>query len=317
MPPEEFDLGSALDSIAAELPPVTNEPEAAPSPPAPAAAPAPSPEAAPAPRAYPKSWKPDHSTEWEKLPDWAKDEIYRREDDFHKGLEPYKSKAQLGERWERLLKPHESVLQQYNIDPEQMLGNLIQAQLKLSLGKPEDRVSMLKQIINDFKIDPTQLGFGPPAEAPYIDPNLQALQSELSDVKSRLTAEDQRRAVEVKQKVEAEIQAFRSDPKHDLFDQAANEIAQILKADPKSTLAEAYERATWMNSATRAILLERQAKEAAAAREKEERERAEKAAAANRGSVRTTPRSSSATAPVGTMEETMRETLKALNARAN
>jgi len=312
MPPD-FDLNSAMDSVAADLPATLPEPTAASESTAPTA-----PEAPPEPgwKAYPKTWKPEHSAHWNSLPEAVKEEAQRREDDFHKGLEPYKAKAQMGERLERLLKPHEEVIQRYGLDTEKLLGNLLQAQMQLSLGKPEDRVALIKQLLTSYNIDPATLGGQPAGDAPYIDPTLVTLQSEVAEVKSALNAEQQRRTVELRKQAAAEVESFRADKANDLFDQAANEIGQILKSDSKITLAEAYERATWVNPDTRKIRMEREAKAQAAAAEKAERERAEKAAAATRGSVRTTPRSSSATAPVGTIDETMRETLAAIKSRS-
>lgn len=319
-----FDLSAAMDEVAGSLTGEIDE-GAAPPPSSPSPAPSPATGAAPAlspapnPRGYPKTWKPDHASLWDNLPEThaaLKDEALRREEDFHRGIEGYKTKSALGEKMERILAPFADQIRQYNIDPEQILGGLLQAQMKLSLGKPEERVALMRQVIKDFKIDPASLIDSPPGEQPYVDPTLKALEERLGAVDSKLEAENQRRFEEHKSKVAAEVQAFASDPKNDLFSQAAGEIATLMRADAKLTLAQAYEKAVWSLPETRKISIERQAKADAEVREKEERERAEKAAATSRGSTRTTPRQSSATAPKGTMDDTMRETLKEIRARA-
>lgn len=309
------DFSATMEDILQNLP--TDDPSNDPAPapkPADPADPAPSP--SPSPRAYPKTWKPDHASLWDTLPEshaFLKDEALRREDDFHKGIEQYKGKASMGERLERLLSPYAAQIQQYGLNVDEMLSGLLNAQMQLSLGKPEDRVKLMKQVVRDFKIDPSSLLDQPAGEQPYIDPALKALTEKVEQVDSRLEAENRRRSEEARAKAAEEVKAFAE--KHEHFETVADQIALLMRADLKMTLEQAYEQAVWANPKTREALITAKTKADAEAAEKAERERAEKAAAATRGSTRSTPRQSSATAPKGTMEDTMRETLKAINAR--
>lgn len=328
MPPDqesEFNFSAAMDAIAEEVlseagaqgeesnqetPPESGTP--APTPGTSAAAPAPAPAApAPAPALkYPSTWKPEYASHWETLPQEVKAEVLRREDDFHRGLGEYRSAAEAGRRLQAVLEPYQGLFQEYNLDPFQTFSQLLNAHRILALGSPEEKQALWSRLARDYGIEAT------PGEPSFEDPALRALREEVTGLKSTLTAAQQAEQNRHREEVRKEIEAFAQNPEHDLFNQVAEDIALLIRANRELTLKEAYDRAVWQNPATRAVMLERQTKAAADAKAAEDRRRAEEAAAASKGSVRTPSRTvQSATAPKGSMDDTMRDVLKDIRNR--
>lgn len=331
----DFNLGSAMDAIAKEMSAATES--AAPAPPAgtpadqtgapavqaPAPAPASvegqvSPPATPTTDAPPKTWKADVSTaHWANLAPEVKAEIHRREEDFHKGIETYKADANVGKQFQQVLQPYLPVLQQYGINPYEQVSNLMSAHYTLALGAPEQKAAFLRQIFSDYKIDLKALGLveGDTGEPAYMDPQVEALQREITTLKSTLAqvqggVQQTRRA-----EIESKIEAFAADPKNEFFNQVGDDIAKIVKANPGITLEAAYEQAIWINPATREILLQRKVEADAKARQEANKQHAAAAAKATAANVSPAPRPASATAPAGSMDDTMKETLAAIRAR--
>lgn len=317
-PGESFDVGGAMDALFDEVQTTLKAQDAAaPPPPQTATAPAPPPPAppppAPSPRAYPKSWKPDHAPLWDTLPEThgaLKDMVLQREDDFHRGIEGYKSNAQLGERFNKILAPFAATLQQYGVDPDQLVGTLLNAQMQLALGRPEERLGLMRRLLADYKIDPATLI---EANAPAPNPQLDALTQEINTIKSTVSQQQQNVLNERRAAVASEVETFAK--AHEHFEALQSEIVVILQGNPKATLQDAYDQAMWMNPAVREKVLSSKSVADAAKAQADAAKRAEDAAKASKGSIRTPARSGSPTAPAGSMEDTMRETLAAIKQR--
>lgn len=269
--------------------------------------------AAPATVAPPKTWRKEAAELWAQLPPTVQAEVQKREDDMFRGLEAYKVDAGLGKSFKTALEPFLPTLQQHGIDPTQQVASLMQAHFTLALGTPQEKLALFQQIAQDYGIDASQLP--DPAGAPFVDPAVSALQSELNSVKSILTAQT-RQAQEAKiSEITEQINAFAADPKNVHFNDVANDMVTLLQAKAVKTLEEAYEKAIWANPVTRAKELERQTAERDAEKRKEATERAAAAKRASSVSIRPQARRASGTAPSGTLDDTLRETLAEIQSR--
>lgn len=331
---DDFDMGAAVDSLSGELgfdpetpqdqddlhveigetdlqkaenadltPPADNQD----TPPA---------DAPPTPSAIepPKTWRKEALEQWNALPEVVKAEVLKREEDIFRGLETYRADATFGKSLKSVLDPYLPILQQYNIDPAAQVANLMQAHHTLALGAPEQKVAFMRQLAQEYGID---LGELSGAGAPFVDPAVDALQKELQAVKSTLSARERVEAQQRMQSIQTEIEQFASDPANEHFDTVANDIAALLKAGTAKDLKDAYEKAVWANPVTRAKLVAKQQAEAAAQAKAEAAKRAAAAKSASSVVVRAKPSSASGTAPIGSMDDTMQETLAAIQARSN
>ena len=261
----------------------------------------------------PKTWRKEAAATWATLPPEAKAEILKREEDIFKGIEAYKADAGFGKSIKTIMDPYLPIMRQYNIDPAVQVQNLMNAHYTLAMGSAEQKVALFQQLARDYKIDLAGMQFGD--EAPYIDPAVKNLQNELQAVKSQLSSAEQARLTETKQALEKQIDAFAQDPANVHFNEVANDMAVLLEKGICKTLPEAYERAIWMNPAVRAKELTRQQAEASKKAADEAAARAAAARKATGANVRTSAKSGSAAAPLGSMDDTLKETLAAIKAR--
>lgn len=254
----------------------------------------------------PNTWRKEVADKWQTLPPEVQAEVERREADFHKGIEGYKQKAQFAESIERTLAPYQATLQSLNVAPEKAISELLAADHRLRNGSPESKVAYIAQLAQAYGID---LGQAAQYQPVPIDPTVNALQQ-------RLDAIEQERQQRIYQEQQQEINAlnstlaaFAADPKHSHYEAVREHMASLLQGGSATTLEDAYEQAVYANPTTRALLIaEQQAKARAEAAEK-----AKAAKAAASVNVRSRP-SMPVSAPIGSMDETIRANYRRLMA---
>ena len=261
----------------------------------------------------PKTWRKEAAELWTQLPAQVQAEIQKREDDMFRGLETYKTDANFGRSLRGALDPYMPVLQQYGIDPARQVSSLMNAHYTLALGTPQEKQALFQRLAQDYDIDLQSVA--DPAGAPFVDPAVQALQSELRSVQSTLQA--QTRATEQAKisDLTKQIETFAADPKNQYFDEVANDMVTLLQTGVVKTLEEAYDKAVWTNPATRAKVIEQQTAERIAKQREAAAKHAAKAKQASSVAIRPQARQASGTAPTGSMDDTLRETLAEITSR--
>lgn len=262
----------------------------------------------------PKTWRAEAKATWAALPPEAKAEILKREDDIFRGIEVYKADASFGKSLKGALAPYLPILEQYKIDPTAQVKQLMEAHHTLALGTPEQKLALFQRLAQDYQIDMGQLQSAG-GEAPYIDPAVAALQTELRAVKSQLSTAEQHRLAQERSALEKQIETFSKDPANAYFNEVANDMAELLQRGVCKTLPEAYEKAIWTNPAVRAKEVARQQAEAASKAAQEATARAAAARKATAANVRTSAKGGSAAAPLGSIDDTLNEALANIRAR--
>jgi hypothetical protein len=273
--------------------------------------PAESPPAAPTASQPPKTWRAEAAAKWATTDPLIQAEILKREEDFFKGIEGYKTQAEVGKRFEAAIAEHLPILQHFKIDPIVQVQNLMMAHRNLALGRPEDKVAIMRQLASDYGVDIADLASPPP----YQDPEVATLRQKFQELQSQTQRAQRETAERARADAEAQIAKFEADPKNVYFKEVADDIARLIQSGVCRSLEEAYEKAVWANPTTRAK------EQARLDKAKADRDRgiaearaaaARKASAAN---VRTSQKSGSGTAPLGTIDDTLSETLKAIRTR--
>lgn len=262
----------------------------------------------------PKSWKTEMHPHWGKLDPAVQAYVEERENAFHKGLEGYKGDAQFGKGLRDIISPYQAYLTSRGQDPAKAVQFLLNAEYTLSNGSPEQRSQMFAKLAKDYKIDLKSLAQTSGDEAPYTDPAMTKLAEEVNNLRSTLTAAQQAQVDELRSKTTAEVETFASDPKHAYFNEVSDHIALLLR-DPKISLEQAYDQAIWANPVTRAKEQARTAKEQEVKLRKDAEDAAKAALKAKGTNVRGLETPGSQHELVGTMEETMRDTYRAINSR--
>lgn len=267
-------------------------------------------------KTMPKTWKPEVAAHWDGLPDQVKDEILRREQNMFDGLNQYKQDAELGRTMGQVLQPYENIMRQYNVNVPQQIAGLMHSHATLAFGRPEEKVALVQRIIKDYQIDPSQLGIAA-GEGAYVDPQVADLQAHIQRLESQLSGVVQSRNSELQSTLERQIETFASDPANKYFNEVMPEMTQLLRTGTAKNIAEAYQKAVYLNPAVREKVL---AEEFTAREAKRLQEQKDKLAAAEKSSKparvvsRQTPNSD--TAARGSMDDTLRETLAQIQNRS-
>lgn len=264
------------------------------------------PEIAPA----PNTWKKEVAAKWATLPPDVQAEVARREADFHKGIEGYRAKAQFADSVASVLQPYSQTLKHLEetqgVTAEKALDALLSADHKLRYGSPVEKQMYFHQLAQSYGIDLAQA-----QEIPQADQQVFTLQQRLQQLETALQNQTQQGAQREQQELNSTIAAFAADPKHSHFESVKGHMSALLQAGQAKDLADAYEQAVYANPTTRAAMLQQQF---AAQRE----EAAQKAKAAKEAASVNVARRPSlpVTQPIGSMDETIRATLRRLQGNA-
>lgn len=267
--------------------------------------------AAATPRPAPKSWAKEKHELWSKLPLDAQEYYETREKQMLDGLEQYKEHSAFGKQMREVIAPYKAFITAQGADEPKAVQFLLNAHYRLSTANPQERAQYFTHLAKSYGID--LAGLKPEDAAAVADPHVKALQDQVNNLATSLTAREQQTLNEARGKVQKDVEAFASDPKHQYFDECSEDIVALIQAG--HTLEAAYEKAVYANPVTRAKELARlQADSEKALREKSktEAEAARKAAGTN---VRSRDTRRAPTEPKGSMEDTMRATLKEIRGR--
>jgi len=255
----------------------------------------------------PNTWKKEAAEKWATVDPVVRAEIERREQDFHKGVEQYKERAQFAQTMERAMAPYMQTIQQIGMTPDQAIGGLMALDHKIRHGSPEQKVAVFAQLMHEAGVDISQV-----ANAQQnTDPRVYAAEQEAQQLRAQFQNYQQTAQQQAESALNSEIEAFAADPSHSHFDAVKGHMSALLQAGQAQSLADAYEQAIYANPTTRAAVLQQQ--EAAKREEAAKKAQAAKAAA----SINVQRRPAMPTAqPIGSMDDTIRETLRRLQGNA-
>ena len=250
----------------------------------------------------PNTWKKEAAEKWATVDPIIRAEVERREADFFKGIEGYKTKAQFADSMQNAMAPHMQTINSLGVSPEKAISELMQTDAQLRYGSPQQKQALFFQLAQNYGVD-----LGQVQNITSNDIGIANLQQENFNLKS----DARNRELQGKQQEEAtlysEINSFSADPKHSHFENVKGHMAALLQAGQAKDLSDAYEQAIYANPTTRALVI---AEQQTTARE-EASKKAQAAKTAASVNVRARP-AMPIQMPIGTMDETIRATLRKL-----
>lgn len=268
------------------------------------------------PKKAPSTWSPELHPFWDKLDPKVQETVLKREEDFHKGIEQYKGDAGFAKTIRDTLAPYQALMTAQQVDAQGAIKGLLNAHYQLSMTDEATRTGFMANLLKQYKIDPAKLAEAYGNEEKFVDPAVAALQKQVSDLTSNVTAQQTQELEARRSRVLAEVNAFASDPAHPYFAEVADDIT-IYMANTQLSLQEAYDRAvranptTWAKEEARL----RQAVEADIAKKaKEDAERARRARGTN---IRGDSTEKASAEQVGSMDDTLKETFASIAARTS
>ena len=256
----------------------------------------------------PKSWPKEMHEHWGKTDPKVQDYWETREKQMLDGLEQYKGDAGLGKTLKEVITPYKPILEAAGMDETTAVRSLLNAHYRLTQGTAEQRQAAYQELGKN-------LGLIQPDPNVQVDPQVRQLQEKLSAIESTITNSQQRALQETQAKVSKEVEAFASDTKHPYFDEVADDIVAMIQAG--RSLEDAYEKAVWANPVTRQKEMTRLQTENEAKLKDKAKQEAEKARQAASTNVRGRETRRTPTEPKGTMEDTMKETLREIKTRTH
>lgn len=264
----------------------------------------------------PKTWTKAALEKWATIDPVAQAEILKREEDFMRGISGYKQAADLGVRYSKVAEPYAAQLAAHNIDPVQLFQSFAANHYLLSFGQPQQKLEIAATLMRNYGIDLNQLTsyLGDQVIAP-VDPEIAALKQEIASLREGQNTFQRQNLDAAAVSIRQQIDEFASDGKHPYFDEVGEHIGKLIESGSVQSLQDAYDTAVYANPVTRQKEVDRLLKEKTDAVAAEEKARLDKIAASTADHVKVNQSNRNGTEPVGTMDETLNETLRTIKSR--
>lgn len=222
--------------------------------------------------APPATWSAGAKAIYASLPEVARKEIAKREQDYARGIQQYAEKAKVADSFMREAQPYEAMLRNEGSNPVAALSSFLQQAYMLRTATPQERGRLIMETAKKFGADLSPY-LGQQAEQPggqtqdlsqvqalvqqLVAPHLQKIQQWEN---SQATAQ-QREAQQMEQEISSQITAFQSatnedgSPKHLYFENVRPLMSAFFANGQAKDLEQAYDMACFANPEVRAALI--------------------------------------------------------------
>lgn len=204
----------------------------------------------------PNTWKQETAQKWETIDPEIRQEIIRRESEFHSGIEQYKSAANLGNSFHDVAKGYLEDMNTRGIPPLQMVAGFFELERILATGTNEQKLDTFAKIARDYGID-----FSGNGDYVIQDETIQELRGKIQRLESNQAKYQETTAQSERARIQNEIDTFSKDPVNKYFNEVQNDMAALITGGKATGLKDAYEQAIWLNPKTRQMELDRIATE--------------------------------------------------------
>ena len=183
-------------------------------------------------------------------------EANKRETDFHRGVEEFKTHAQKARAYEAVISPYQQTFQQLGVDAPTAIGHLLKADSILRYSDPATKAQYFQQLAQQYGVSLDQV-----QNPPQYDPQTQYLMNQLNEL--RQTQQQWHNSIQQQEQTRAntELEQF-AQAGNAHFDAVRGDMADLLETGKATSLQDAYEKAVWMNPDIRQSLIEQQRSEA-------------------------------------------------------
>lgn len=218
----------------------------------------------------PATWSASAKSIYASLPETARKEIAKREQDYARGIQQHAEAAKGYQNMMREFQPYEAMIRSEGGTPEGAIRDLLKTSYQLRNGTPQERGQLVMQIAQRFGADITQFTghqaqpegqteFMPQIEQyvqQLVSPHLQRIQSWEQSQQTAQQQQQQQMQNETMSQIEAFQNATAEDgsPKHVYFENVRPLMSSYFASGQAQTLDQAYEMACWANPEVRAAL---------------------------------------------------------------
>lgn len=211
---------------------------------------------------------------WKELPPEVRQEFSKREQEFHRELTKHDEERQFGRQVDKIITPYMAQIKAEGATAPQAIESLLNMAHLLRVGTPQQKSELLLRTAQVYGVDLRQALQQPQAQ---VNPQLQAIQQELQNVKAQLDQEKVVKKQTEDQSIQQQIKTFSAEPGHEHFEAVKAHMASLLRGGLAKDLQDAYDQAVHANPQTRSTLIQQQVKTEQEKRLAEQKARAEAA----------------------------------------
>lgn len=221
----------------------------------------------------PQAWKPEAREYWNQIPEAARREILRTEQNVQQTLRETVEDRRLAQALKETIRPFEHFIKAEGSNPIQAIDNLMVTAARLRTGNANDVAGLVTEIVNQFGIGRFGQGFINALDSSLagklpqqqVDPYVAQMEQRMRQMEQTFQQQQYQQAQQLDTTIRTELTDFMGTAEFandvrlemaDLLDMAASRGQEL-------TLQEAYDRACWANPEIRNILAERQSRERA------------------------------------------------------
>jgi hypothetical protein len=225
--------------------------------------------------------------------------IHEREQQASKGITDWARRANT---WEKPFEPYQPYFKQFGYEPQQVISSLANAHLILKHGTPEQKAQAIQLLDRDYGLRQFfQQGQGGQPGNVAPQPWMEALQPLANQVQQIQAVFQQQQRTQA----EGAVEKFIGDPGNKYMPEVIDDVIRLIEQGTAPDLPTAYRIATAMNPAVQEKIIAERITAASAPRGAPMPKNIRQSAVPSRNSEKST----------GTMEDTMREALRAITSR--
>jgi hypothetical protein len=234
--------------------------------------------------------------EWDKLPDYVRADIAKREQEVAEGFKQYEGMRELRQYVEMAQRSGTSLkaaLDNYTGLENLLRQDVVKGVSQIAANMGTHPVELAQRILQAYgqtaqTVQPEQSGaqpFDPSMLHQYLNP----LAQEVTQLKHQLTQREQAEQAQQQSVINGVLERFKSDPAHRYFENVEPLMSQLISSglvqrtgDHMADLKAAYEAACYQNPEIRDLLIKEQIAKDEAGRKAREKDAADKARQASR-----------------------------------
>lgn len=219
----------------------------------------------------PGTWTPAAREKWATVDPTIRAEVWKREREASRALTMSADSRKFASEFEKAVQPFLGFIAAERSTPMQAFTNMMQAGAMLRVGTPQQKVSLVASMIKQYGVDLQSLDSVLAGQAPQNNPQAmvqQLVDQQLAPFKQRISQfdeQEQRQKFEADRQIDAEINAFASDPKNEFWNDVQHLVADIMEVSARSgqalSLTDAYTRATLLHEPVRQVIEARKQRE--------------------------------------------------------
>lgn len=212
----------------------------------------------------PEGWKGELKAKFNELPDWAQQEISRRETEAHKALTKQDEDRTLGKRVNEMANPYLPTIRAEGATVEKAFSDYLQTAHVLRSGTPQQKAQSIAAVMGQFKVSPQDLfsilqgsnvNSGGAVQPAQFNPALETLQQRVDRMEQERQQEIQQRQLQDERNLQNQIDEFSSQAGHEHFEQVKKLMGVLLESGEAKDMEDAYQQAIHARPEIRSSLI--------------------------------------------------------------